>query len=468
MALISVIVPTVEGREEHFKRCVTAYQERTAHDWEILTELDHPTVGRAWQAGANRAKGEYIALSCDDLEPLEGWDTAAVAMADAGFLPAPRVTDARNGDLQSRPYWGQEFPDGLDTGITIVPFLTRQQWEAVQPLFTGHYYCCAPQTRVLTAAMEWVEVGKLSIGDDLVGVDEFPGAYRDRKFRHAIVTGNERRFMDCLLVRLEDGREVTCSLDHPWLVKTWRRGNPPNERQAHLAWIEAGRLRPGDQISSPVRVWDAETSFEAGWLSGLFDGEGCAGRWTSRNGYPCTALSVSQNPGPVLDRAKAGLDAMGIRYAEAKNASGSRVTKLQMRSISDVMEVLGRLAPVRLRPEGLWEGASIRTKAPGQYATVSEVASAGRQEVAALGTSTGTFLAEGMVSHNSDDFISDRARQAGWPPAMCNGYAFKHHWAQHKRGAGMTEPERMTYDRLLYQQALAMVAAGQWDKPWPE
>jgi hypothetical protein len=206
--MISIVIPTIPGREEHYERCARAYSERTTARYELITEYDHPTVGLAWQAGASRAKGDYVHLTCDDLEPLHGWDKAAMAVADHEAIPAPRVTDARTGALQCRPQWGQETPEGTDTGITIVPFLSREQWEAVQPLFTGHYF--------------------------------------------------------------------------------------------------------------------------------------------------------------------------------------------------------------------------------------------------------------------TDDFISDRARAQGWISVMCNGYAFKHHWAQHRRGAGMTEPERMHHDHRLYNQALAMVARGEWTEPWPD
>jgi hypothetical protein len=205
--VISIVIPTIPGREDHYERCARAYAERTLTRFEIITEYDHPTVGRAWQAGAEKATGDYIHLTCDDLEPLAGWDAAATAMCDLGCLPAPRVTDARTGALQSRPVWGCDFPDGTECGITVVPFLSREQWEAVQPLCQIHYY--------------------------------------------------------------------------------------------------------------------------------------------------------------------------------------------------------------------------------------------------------------------SDDWISWRARNKGWPSLMCNGYAFRHHWAQHRRGAGMTEGERMIHDQCLFFEAQQMAARGEWDKPWP-
>jgi hypothetical protein len=205
--VISIIIPTVPGREDHYERCVAAYAAVTAADHEMLTEYDHPTVGLAWQAGAERAAGDHLHFTCDDLEPLPGWDQAALAASAAGTVPAPKVTDARTGALQSWPAWGQEHADGTDAGFSAIPFLTRPMWEAVRPLFTGHYY--------------------------------------------------------------------------------------------------------------------------------------------------------------------------------------------------------------------------------------------------------------------TDDFISYRARAAGWPPLFCNGYAFRHHWAQHRRGAGMTQDERQAYDLDLYNQAAAMADAGTWHEPWP-
>ena len=137
--LISIVIPTVPGREDHYERCLRAYQERTASKHEIVTETDHATVGLAWQAGAERAAGDYIHLTCDDLEPLDGWDLAAVEASEAGFVPAPKVTDARTGQLQSWPAWGREHEDGTDAGFSAIPFLSRAMWEVVRPLFTGHY-----------------------------------------------------------------------------------------------------------------------------------------------------------------------------------------------------------------------------------------------------------------------------------------------------------------------------------------
>ena len=158
--LISVIIPTVPGREDHYDRCVDAYLHRTSSAFEFITERDHATVGLAWQAGAERAAGDYIHLTCDDLEPLDGWDRAAVTAADAGFVPAPRVTDAGTGELQSWPAWGREHEDGTDAGFSAIPFLSRAMWEVVRPLFTGHYLLLR-RLHLLPGAGRWLAAGFL-------------------------------------------------------------------------------------------------------------------------------------------------------------------------------------------------------------------------------------------------------------------------------------------------------------------
>ena len=139
MTVISVIIHTVTGREDHYGRCRDAYRDRTGAAVEIITETDHATCGLGWQAGAERATGDYLHFTCDDLEPLDGWDAAALRASRAGLVPAPRVTDARTGEQQTWPGWGRDHPDGTDAGFSALPFLSRAMWEVVQPLFTGHY-----------------------------------------------------------------------------------------------------------------------------------------------------------------------------------------------------------------------------------------------------------------------------------------------------------------------------------------
>ena len=143
--MISVIVPTVPGREKHLEACLAAYDRYTT-DFEVHVIVGRPTCGEAWLAGADKAVGDYIHFSADDLEPFDGWWRAAVHVADTGFLPAPRILKA-DGTLETcggSDGFG-ELPTGRQTDFTRIPFMARHQWNLIRPLVEGflvgaHYF----------------------------------------------------------------------------------------------------------------------------------------------------------------------------------------------------------------------------------------------------------------------------------------------------------------------------------------
>lgn len=141
LPVISVIVPTVAGREDHLARCATAYRDHApgAYELDLIAEHDHPTCGAGWQAGLARAHGDYIHLTCDDIEPLPGWHAPAIEAADTGFLPAPQVCDPA-GEPQSWPEPGKLGEDWAPVPMTSLPFCTAAQMERIAPLALIHYF----------------------------------------------------------------------------------------------------------------------------------------------------------------------------------------------------------------------------------------------------------------------------------------------------------------------------------------
>lgn len=138
--MISVIIPTVPGREAIFERVRTAYlHNQPFGGLEIIVEYDHPTVGCAWQAGAEKAHGDYIHMGNDDCVPQPFWWQPAKEAVDQGFMPSPMVRDDR-GYPQALPEWGQVADDWTPVVCATIPFMGRHQWEAIQPLLTSHYY----------------------------------------------------------------------------------------------------------------------------------------------------------------------------------------------------------------------------------------------------------------------------------------------------------------------------------------
>lgn len=135
--LISIPLPTIAGREQWYERAVAAYV-RTTPNVQVITIRDAPTCGEAWRRGLAMARGDYIHFGADDVEMHPGWWEAAVAVIDAGYLPAPRVVNS-DGSLQTCGD-EREMEDGEIPAFTRGPFVSREQWERLRPMIPLHYF----------------------------------------------------------------------------------------------------------------------------------------------------------------------------------------------------------------------------------------------------------------------------------------------------------------------------------------
>lgn len=249
-------------------------------------------------------------------------------------------------------------------------------------------YCIVPETPVLTADLRWVPAGSLAVGDELVGVDEYPvGPCRPkRNFRRAVVAAIPRRMAACTRITLSDGREVISAADHRWLGRS-NKGKTGTVYQ----WMNACMIQPGYDIAAPMTPWEEGSGFEDGWLSGVIDGEGCLHQTGS---HTAPHVDISQNAGAVFDGVTAWLDAAKLPY---KIEDSKECLKIEVFSRWASAELLGRVRPRRLMPRSaeVWEGGQVT----GSVRVVS-VEPAGVREVVSIGTSTGTYIANGLISHN--------------------------------------------------------------------
>jgi len=139
--VISVVIPTVKGREYSLDRTLKGYQE-TYDDIEII---GIPNTGKpcgiAWAEGAKEASGDYIHITADDLVPHPGWAEAAIACADAGIMPAASVYGIESeqfaGGLMNCIFYG--LPRWTDCPNVLLPFLTREQLEMGGWFIPTHY-----------------------------------------------------------------------------------------------------------------------------------------------------------------------------------------------------------------------------------------------------------------------------------------------------------------------------------------
>lgn len=265
---------------------------------------------------------------------------------------------------------------------------------------TSMMQCLDPATLVLKSDLTWVAIGDLEPGDRVVGVDEEPQQGRRRRMRDAEVQAVWRTRKSALRLTFADGSSVTCSADHRWLVQEMGASGSTK-------WRQAGNLKVGNRIKHVVDPWEYDESREAGYLAGVYDGEGCVSGWEHRTGK---SVFFTQNAGPVLDYTLSLLKERGFTPIKTTGRQGAEQWSLG--GFAESMAFLGSIRPSRLmeKAHGVWEGTTVRggrtpnnRQRPDACKTITSIEMLPEQELVDITTSTGTFLAEGLISHNCYD-----------------------------------------------------------------
>lgn len=166
MSKVSIIIPTVEGREKYLERCISGYLTRhnTEHEIEIIIERGHDHGGTAWDLGSERATGDYIHFTNDDIVP--GFDylepliqtienncnyipvtivvNTIAEILDEDFMPISGNPTPPNQSwaFEGPPYipedWNKPDPNN-DSLYPSLPFCHKNQWSFIKPMIHSHY-----------------------------------------------------------------------------------------------------------------------------------------------------------------------------------------------------------------------------------------------------------------------------------------------------------------------------------------
>ncbi len=268
-------------------------------------------------------------------------------------------------------------------------------------------FCLDPDTRVLKADLTWSRIADLVPGDRVVSVDEnIPGGRgKGRKMRTATVEGCVEVVRDAYRITFDDGRSVVCTSQHPWLSR--KVGTGYKWRTIGESKYSSGksRLKIGTKVRSITRPWDDKPTYEDGWFGGMIDGEGSMSR---RSG---ATVCVTQVDGPVWDRLAGYLnDEEYIWHNERDERIAGDSSKLGNKSVNkavisrmnDLFRLLGITRPSRFITREWWVGKELPGKRTGETsATIVNIEQLPDQTMIDLQTSTGTYIAEGFVSHNT-------------------------------------------------------------------
>jgi len=276
----------------------------------------------------------------------------------------------------------------LDTGRwEVIPFL-------VPFVLDGVAYCLTPDHKALMSDLSYKPLGELVAGDRVRAFTEHCEG-RSRRYVDSTVLAADPCVAPIMLVTLASGKTFRATADHRWLAKRPGTG---------YQWVHTNDLRPGSHsLSRPLPVWEQEDSYEAGWLGGLFDGEGHVSRLRVQGGIQ---LGVSQNPGLVLDRILSILDGWGVRY-DLRQSGDSRCMSVRIRgNTGDKLALLGRIGAIRLlaKAQKVWAG---RIQTPSKDTDmVASVEPAGLATVMQVSTDSGTLIVDGYAHHNCHYFAN--------------------------------------------------------------
>ena len=379
---------------------ITARDMPNLHrEYEMVCELWHESGVFAGEGVGN----------CSTMESKYRWRTASRKCPTCGKEAIIKGKTEYGGGwicYKKKDGCGSKFADD-DVAIT-----GQTVGRVENPDIADMYNCVTPDTRLLTHDLRWVRAGDIQTGDVLIGVQE---QMDDQYARHlavgeATVYGTKEDTV--YEVAFEDGRMVRCNGEHGWLVK--KVGLKGTEWVAtqdiyHEIAERDGRPRHWS-VMSLCAPWDEDAGREAGYVAGLLDADGS---------LAITSLIVvfAQQANIVLSRMEAALETRGYAIGKSKCKTAEHLAQCESKEqvyglrvlggLAEQMRLLGSIRPPRLlerwltlfdlskrRLEGRGSGA-------GTPARIKSITIIGTEEIVLLGSSCGTYIAEGLVCHNT-------------------------------------------------------------------
>jgi hypothetical protein len=273
----------------------------------------------------------------------------------------------------------------------------------------GTRYCVALDTPILFGDLIWRPAGEVKVGSQLLGFDEevVPG-HQCRCWHPATVIDARRIFQPCYRIYLADGIELVSSAEHLWLTKA----------SSMVNWTRTELLRGSRDLTTHktphhypshicrlMDVWPTDRSWEAGYVAGVFDGEGSLSQVDRKRRKVDDAMSLlvgfSQKRNVVSRRVMEILRAKGIVCTEHSKPCGTNndVYHYQINGgVVGMLKFLGQNRPARLLKR--LDLAVLGRMRARDYVQVEHIEFLGDCEVAAFSTTSGTFIANGFGSHN--------------------------------------------------------------------
>jgi hypothetical protein len=246
-------------------------------------------------------------------------------------------------------------------------------------------YCNPPEAPIWCGDFSFKKLGELKVGDEVIGWKK-----REKQVKKGgkkiifssvlcktKITNIIKRRASIVKVYFESGRVIRCTPDHRWLNYC----KYPGAKSGQYVAAEVGKklcfvIEPSEKIKK-------EDRWLAGWLAGMFDGEGTAER---------VAQSLTHNKF-LYGKIKNALIKFKLPYSEYKDGFyliGGRQTYVNF---------LNKIKPFKVseRFENMILSGKFRNKDE-----VVKVVPDGEGEVISMTTGTGNYVAWGYASKNCE------------------------------------------------------------------
>jgi predicted phosphoadenosine phosphosulfate sulfurtransferase len=295
-----------------------------------------------------------------------------------------------------------KFDDGTSRGnvwkaYPIYDWTTEDMWTAPSR-FGWDYNCNVYEAPIWMADYSFKPIGEVAPGDEIIGWEasvgrRAPKGQARQRLVRATVLAQHKRHSKIVKVTMESGRVIRCTPDHLWMHH--RCGHPDSSNPF-------APVKVGHSLSHVVEVPDVDdataASRVAGWLAGVYDGEGCGDR---------IYQNPEHNPGvyAAIEDALNKLDIPYVRLNGNSNAQhGFRITGGR----AALVRFLNRVQPIRRVSKQIDQQIlGGRFRAADKIMSIEDD---GEADVYALTTTTGNYVCWGYASKNS---AYDRMEMAG-------------------------------------------------------
>jgi uracil-DNA glycosylase family 4 len=330
---------------------------------------------------------------------------------ETGRLSSSKTEDGEGGNLQNIPTRSKDGKD-IKNGFCAPD----------GKLLLEGDYCLPPETRVLTDDYRWIPLRDVIVGQQLIGLTEkFIKCYNGRGYKRVFcpstVESTAHVVLPCVSIQLSSGKTIVSSLEHPWLARRVVNGSRIRQidgtrtSSKSWGWIASHSLQVDDEIARLVQPWDMDKTWGGGFLAGAFDGEGCIS--VARG----NVLQFTQSMNPLLIEVCHLLSTYGFKFHDLYTKHGGfpgsgDVCSTWICNNNEIMRFLGTFRPPRL----LSHCAASRLlfgKVPGLSGDrIVSIKHVGEQPLISIQTSSHTFFAEGLATHNSQVEMVSQAHLA--------------------------------------------------------